>query len=161
MSATAPAVPEPFVEWMETVVGEIAGRPLDAELAEFLNARFPAEGEDFEAIAALCRSGIAEGWLCAREAGGIRFGRPIKPSPRTQGFSVDVVEMQSVVGPHHRHPHGEIDMVIPLDPDARFDGQPQGWTVYGPDSAHRPTVDGGKAIILYLLPEGAIQFTDG
>jgi len=26
-------------------------------------------------------------------------------------------------------------------------------------SAHRPTVTGGRALILYLLPEGRIEFT--
>jgi hypothetical protein len=31
--------------------------------------------------------------------------------------------------------------------------------VYGPGTAHRPTVSGGKALILYLLPDGAIEFT--
>jgi len=31
--------------------------------------------------------------------------------------------------------------------------------VYGPGSAHRPTVRGGKALVLYLLPAGAIEFT--
>ncbi|MEX2322047.1 MAG: DUF4863 family protein, partial [Saccharospirillum sp.] len=64
-----------------------------------------------------------------------------------------------VAGPHHRHPNGEVDMVIPLDPDARFDGTPAGWKVYAPHSAHSPTVTGGKAIVLYFLPDGAIEFS--
>lgn len=42
---------------------------------------------------------------------------------------------------------------------ARFDGRPAGWCVYGPGSAHRPTVSGGRALVLYLLPQGQIQFT--
>ena len=29
----------------------------------------------------------------------------------------------------------------------------------GPGSAHRPTVEHGQALILYLLPRGAIDFT--
>ena len=29
--------------------------------------------------------------------------------------------------------------------------------VYGPGTAHRPTVRGGRALVLYLLPEGAID----
>jgi hypothetical protein len=67
--------------------------------------------------------------------------------------------MQDVAGPHHRHPKGEIDLIMPLDEPAMFDGHPAGWLVYGPDSAHRPTVSGGSALVLYLLPEGAIEFT--
>ena len=97
--------------------------------------------------------------MCQHEGGGIRYGRVIKPSPATHGYSVDVVEMADVVGPHHSHPNGEIDLVMPLQGDARFDGQPAGWKVYGPGSAHKPTVTGGRALVLYLLPEGAIQFT--
>ena len=28
-----------------------------------------------------------------------------------------------------------------------------------PGSAHRPTVAAGRALVLYLLPQGAIEFT--
>ena len=42
---------------------------------------------------------------------------------------------------------------------ARFDGQGAGWVVYPADSAHVPTVSGGRALVLYLLPQGAIEFT--
>ena len=42
---------------------------------------------------------------------------------------------------------------------ARFDGHGAGWVVYGPGSAHSPTVTGGRALVLYLLPQGAIEFT--
>jgi hypothetical protein len=66
--------------------------------------------------------------------------------------------MSDVAGPHHAHPNGEIDMIIPLADGARFDGHGQGWLVYPPGSAHRPTVTGGSAIIVYFLPQGAIEF---
>jgi hypothetical protein len=69
--------------------------------------------------------------------------------------------MQDIVGPHHRHPKGEIDMVMPFDETAKFDGTPKGWKVYGPNSAHRPAVAGGRALVLYLLPQGEIEFTRG
>ncbi|MNL76803.1 hypothetical protein D3C87_2028270 [compost metagenome] len=48
---------------------------------------------------------------------------------------------------------------MPLTGDARFDGHGAGWLVYGPGSAHRPTVTQGRALVLYLLPGGAIEFT--
>jgi hypothetical protein len=67
--------------------------------------------------------------------------------------------MQDVAGPHHMHPKGEIDLIMPLTPGARFDDCPAGWCVYEPGSAHRPTVSQGRALVLYLLPQGAIQFT--
>lgn len=154
-------VPARFVELISLVTRHIESKPIEPALAEVLDAEFPADGPLFSELETLCRQGCDEGWLCAREAGGVRFGRPVKPSPATHGFSVDVVEMDNIVGPHHVHPNGEIDMVMPLDEDACFDGSPRGWKVYGPGSAHRPTVAGGKALVLYLLPDGAIEFTRG
>jgi hypothetical protein len=150
---------EAFESLVGEVTGAIAGKPLDKALEADLNRRFPAQGATVKAIEAACHAAIAEGWMCGREAGGIRFGRVAKPSPALAGFSIDVVQMRDVKGPHHRHPHGEIDLVMPLTPDAKFDGHPAGWCVYGPGSAHHPTVSEGAALVLYLLPEGAIEFS--
>ncbi len=150
---------EEFRKLLEPVIDAAAGRALDADLASTLNQRFPPDGGTFQAIESACHEAIAAGWMCSREAGGIRFGRVIKPGAATQGFSVDVVDMRDVKGPHHRHPKGEIDMVMPVSGDARFDGHGAGWCVYPPDSAHHPTVTGGQALVLYLLPDGEIEFT--
>ena len=148
-----------FTNLIATITGRIEGRPLDAALETHLNATFPVQGETYCAVVDGCRAGIAAGWMCSREHAGIKYGRVVKPGPATCGFSVDVVEMNNVAGGHHRHPHGEIDMIMPIDATARFDGHGAGWLVYGPDTAHVPTVAGGKALVLYLLPEGAIEFT--
>ncbi|MFQ6005210.1 MAG: DUF4863 family protein [Woeseia sp.] len=148
-----------FTEAVKTITARIAARDLDAELESFLNENFPPGGEAFDDLATLCRQGIDEGWLCNREQGGIKFGRIIEPGAGTHGYSVDVVEMDDVRGPYHGHPNGEIDMIIPESPGVQFDGRDQGWVVYPADSAHFPTVSGGKAIVLYLLPDGAIDFT--
>jgi hypothetical protein len=152
-------VPQRFFDLMAIVAQEIHGLPVTPDLAGRLEAKFPPGGAVFDEIERLCHQGCAQGWLCAREQGGIRFGRPIKPGANTHGFSVDVVEMADIEGPRHKHPNGEIDMVMPIDGEARFDGTARGWKVYGPGSVHRPTVRGGKALVLYLLPEGAIEFT--
>lgn len=151
--------PEQFHELITKVTGHIAGMPLDQRLEAELNRRFPADGEDYSAILDACRSAIAAGWMCEREAGGIRYGRVIKAGEATARFSVDVVDMDNVVGPHHRHPNGEVDLVMPLAGDAKFDGRGAGWLVYGPNSKHSPTVSGGRALVLYLLPQGAIEFS--
>lgn len=150
---------ETFTRLVVPITARAAGRPLDGALEQDLNAAFPAEGAEFRAIFEACREAIADGWMCNREAGGIRYGRIIKPGPTTHEFSVDVVEMDSIAGPHHTHPNGEIDLIMPLTPHAKFDGHGAGWLVYGPGSAHHPTVTDGKALILYLLPSGAIEFT--
>ena len=161
MAETPAAAPVParFVDLIRQVTTMIDGRPVDDGLTEFLEGHFPPDGPWFAEMEALCRNGCEQGWLCAREAGGIRFGRPVKPGPDTHDFSVDVVTMDDVVGPHHAHPNGEIDLVMPFDDNAAFDGVHEGWKVYPPGSAHHPTVTGGKALVLYLLPQGAIEFT--
>ena len=150
---------EAFATLIAGVTSRLAGRPLDDALAGDLNRALPGDGLEVAAIAAACREGIRDGWMCNREAGGIRYGRVIKAGPATHGYSVDVVDMDDIAGPHHRHPNGEIDLVMPLDGHATFDGHGAGWVVYGPGTAHRPTVSGGRALVLYLLPQGAIEFT--
>lgn len=148
-----------FVEQVAQITSAIAGKPVDQALEAELNQRFPYSGEVVQGILAACREGDAAGWACAQEHGGIRYGRVAKPGPQLHGFSIDVVDMADVVGPHHEHPKGEIDLIMPLEGEAAFDGHPAGWLVYGPGSAHKPTVSGGRAYVLYLLPDGEIRFT--
>ena len=40
-----------------------------------------------------------------------------------------------------------------------FDGRAASWLVCAPGSAHRPTVSNGRALALYWLPDGRIDFT--
>tara|TARA_B100000029_G_scaffold494719_1_gene558850 strand:- start:2406 stop:2870 length:465 start_codon:yes stop_codon:yes gene_type:complete len=146
-------------EKLITVVAEtLVGQKIEPNLATKLEKAFPVNGEIFKSLVALCREGIEEGWLCDRELDGIKYGRVIKPTPESFGFSVDVVEMSDIVGPLHSHPNGEIDMIMPEVKGVEFDGHGEGWVVYGPGSVHSPTVTGGKAIVLYLLPDGVIKF---
>jgi hypothetical protein len=148
-----------FEEILGGIAKSIAGKPVDESLASFLNATYPADGEVFKSVETLCRDGEAAGWVCSREHGGIKFGRIVKQGGSCGPFSVDVVRMNNVKGPHHVHPNGEIGMIMPISGDAKFDGFPRGWYVDPPGSDHWPTVEGGDAYVLYLLPEGAIQFT--
>jgi len=157
--ASTEASPETFRAQLATLTAELRGRPLDAELQAWLNARHGAGSAVYQGLKASCQAGVAAGWLCHREAGGIRFGRIFKPEAALHGFSVDVVDMDDIAGPHHIHPEGEIDLVLPIAGDALFDGHPAGWVVCPPGSGHRPTVTGGRALVLYLLPQGAIRFT--
>ena len=179
--------PAEFRSQIAKLTAQIAGRALDDRLDAWLNAEHGAGSETYRALKAACETGVAEGWLANREGGGIRYGRIFKPSDDLHGFSVDVVDMaaprwaapsrqqpprgadggtqpaggepDSIAGPHHAHPHGEIDLIMPIDGDAHFDGRPAGWCVYPAGSAHRPTVSQGRALVLYLLPQGAIEFT--
>jgi hypothetical protein len=124
-----------FSEAVTTITNRIAGKNIDGELQAFLNENFPPGGEAFDER------------------------RVIDQGPETNGFSVDVVLMDDIEGRYHGHPNGEIDMIIPETTGAKFDGQGQGWMVYEPESAHHPAATDGKVIVLYLLPEGEIDFT--
>lgn len=151
--------PETLKQTLVGLTAELQGRALDAELQRWLNEQYGSGSTLFQSLKATCQTGVAEGWLCDREAGGLRYGRVFKPTPDLHGFSVDVVDMQDIAGPHHSHPMGEIDLIMPIEGEARFDGHAAGWLVCPPGSAHRPTVSQGRALVLYLLPEGRIDFT--
>lgn len=151
------------MEEFQTLVGEVAesleGLSVDDAMATQLNATFPPSGDAFGRLTALCEKGEKEGWLMAREHGGIKFGRAIKPGAEAGSFSVDVVRMKNVKGPHHIHTNGEIGAIMPISGAPKFDGFDVGWYVYPPGSDHHPTVTEGDAYVLYLLPDGAIEFT--
>jgi hypothetical protein len=153
------STPAELRELIEPVTRRIARRPLDASLEAELNRDFPASSETVRAIARTCLAGIAEGWLCTQGGGKRRFGRVFEPDDALAGFSVDVVDITDLVGNHHVHPTGEIDLIMPVDAAAKFDGRGAGWLVYEPASGHRPTVTEGRAVILYLLPQGRIEWT--
>jgi hypothetical protein len=156
---TTHATPETFKAQLSVLTAQIAGKALDGALDAWLNREHGPASQTFTALKAACQAGVAGGWLCEREGGCIRYGRIFKPAAELHGFSVDVVDMHDIAGPHHVHPNGEIDLIMPIEGEALFDGRPAGWLVCPPGSAHRPTVSQGRALVLYLLPDGQIQFT--
>jgi hypothetical protein len=151
--------PALFREQIAQLTAQISDRPLDADLDRWLNTEHGPHSASYADLRASCEAGVAQGWLANREGGGLKYGRIFKPADELHGFSVDVVDMKDVAGPHHVHPAGEIDLIMPLDEGATFDGRPAGWLVCPPGSAHRPTVSAGRALVLYLLPQGRIEFT--
>jgi hypothetical protein len=151
--------PMQFQQLVAPIARFAQGRALDAVLEQDLGHEFPPQGESFRRIAQACHAGIAAGWMCGQGDAKRRFGRIFEAGEATHGFSVDVVDITDLVGNHHRHPTGEIDMIMPVTPEARFDGHGAGWLVYAPGTGHRPSVTAGRALILYLLPEGKIDWT--
>jgi Domain of unknown function (DUF4863) len=119
-----------------------------------LEREWPLDSEAVQALREAALRGREEGWLLPKENGAVKFGRVAKD---LEGMTVDAVEM-STPGPQHRHPQGEFDLCFALSGEPRFDGQPEGWVVYPPDSVHVPTVSEGEMLILYFLPGGAIEF---
>ncbi|CAA6603457.1 conserved hypothetical protein [Rhodospirillaceae bacterium LM-1] len=150
---------ERFDAHMASISAAIADMPVGKDMEAFLNEKYPASSPIFADIESLCRQAIAEGWMCKEGRGDVRWGRVSEPSPKLHDFSVDVVSMAHDYGPHHSHPMGEIVLTMPQTPAARFDSCDAGWLVYPPGSGHYPTVTGGPALVLYLLPKGKIAFT--
>ena len=150
--------PARFRDLVQNVTRASAGVPLDGALERKLNREFPAGGEVYRALEGACRDGIAAGWMCTQGGGQRKFGRIFEPAEDLDGFSVDVVDIDDLVGNYHRHPTGEIDLIMPVAPEATFDARGAGWLVYPPGSGHRPTVKKGRVVILYLLPQGRIEW---
>jgi hypothetical protein len=85
-----------FEEIIGTIAKSIAEMPVDERMADFLNKTYPAGGEVFASVEALCRDGEEGGWVCGREHGGIKFGRIVKQGGSCGKFSVDIVRMNNI-----------------------------------------------------------------
>ncbi|WP_423200261.1 DUF4863 domain-containing protein [Cupriavidus sp. H19C3] len=142
------------------LLATVKDRPLGAETEVWLNRTYPPGSELYESLAALIRAGEQEGWACNIEITGPEYRRsPVyAASDETFGFSINSVYMDNLIGQYHAHPNGEINMIVPLDPGAKFCGQGAGWTAPDPASEHFPEVSGGRAIMLYFLPNGEITY---
>ena len=147
---------ETFTKLLDPFVQRLSDLQLEdpAAAKAWLDEHLSLESDAVRALRMAAFEGKDEGWLLPKQNGTIRFGRPAKD---LHGFTVDAVWMADP-GPRHRHPRGEIDLCFAEDGDPRFDGNPEGWTVYGPDTTHVPTVSGGSMLILYFLPGGEIEF---
>ena len=138
-----------------------AARDLDlsdpAAAEETLTHRLDPAGPAGEALRTELVALLEGGEIANRGEPPVRWSRVAKAGPETEGFSIDAVHMNGP-GPRHRHPKGEIDYCIALEGTPTFDGRSPGWVVLPPDSTHVPTVEGGTMLIVYLLPDGEIEF---
>lgn len=123
-----------------------------------LEKRFDPHGAAAANLVAELKTLLDSGAIANRGELPVRWSRVAKSSDATLGFSIDVVLMNGA-GPRHAHPLGELNYCVALDGTPRFDGEPPGWVVLPPASSHVPTVTGGTMLIVYLLPEGRIEFT--
>jgi Domain of unknown function (DUF4863) len=146
---------EQFVELLRPIAAALQAFDFAQQTpAPAVQQRVPFTGPPVAAVRNAAMAAVDSPWLLPKESAGIRFGRVAKD---LHGFSVDAVLMDKP-GPKHRHPNGEIDLCFARHGAPRFDGHPEGWVVYGPDSTHVPTVKDGEMLILYFLPGGAIEF---
>ncbi len=128
----------------------------DAARAE-LEKRFDPAGAEAQALNAGLKALLAEGKIADRGELPVKWGRVAKASDESRDFSIDVVHMDGA-GPRHLHPNGEVNWCVTLSGEPSFEGQSNGWVVMAPDSVHVPAVTGGEMLIVYLLPQGAMEF---
>ena len=146
---------ETFRPLLEAARGLDLSEPAGAEAA--LNERFDPNGPEAAALNAELARLFEAGEIANRGEPPVYWSRVAKASPETLGYSIDVVVMTGP-GPRHRHPKGEIDYCVARDGSPTFDGEGPGWIVKAEDSTHVPTVSGGEMLIVYLLPDGEIEF---
>ncbi|HVS09873.1 MAG TPA: DUF4863 family protein [Planctomycetota bacterium] len=127
---------------------------------DLLIQRLPPDSERARAMNADLLRLLESGSIAERGEPPVKYGRVARAGEQTMGFSIDVVDMTGA-GPAHHHPLGEVNWCVALEGDPRFDGHPPGWVVLPPGSTHVPAVAGGRMLIVYLLPEGRIEFLPG
>ncbi len=153
----------PTKEELVAALAPFARRIVELGLADpvGLQARLNAEHPvtSLPQVRALLLAARDEGWLTPKVASPtLTFGRVSKPSPELAGCSLDAVDM-SGAGAEHVHPNGEVSLCFATEGDPRFLGFPEGWVAVGPGSRHVPEVTGGRMVIVYFLPEGAMVWT--
>jgi hypothetical protein len=127
-----------------------------AAARDLLEEEFPLSGALGESLRGLLEQGLEDGSVCGREAGPSRFSRVAKPDA-AQGFSVDAVMLWGD-GPQHTHVKGEVNCMLAWEGEPEFCGFKPGWAVFAPGTTHVPSVKGGKMLILYMLPDGAVEW---
>lgn len=149
----------PFLE-------ETKNRTAGIDLEEWLNTHYGPGTLFYEDISRYIRAGVDEGWAANIEIDGprLRRSRLAEPSDETHYFSITVVYMNAqsyLRGQYHLHPYGEVNMIVPIDPDAQLKGPSgwsgAGWTAPAPASHHYPEARNGALIALVFLPAGRIS----
>ncbi|MGC6508435.1 MAG: DUF4863 family protein [Myxococcota bacterium] len=120
-----------------------------------LESEFPIDGQWASELKKILIAHQDADWLFPSSHRDIRFGQLC--DAQAFGISIDTVDMDKA-GPSHLHLNGEVDIAFSIEGKPKFDGNGEGWTVYPPNSWHRPTVTGGRMIILYFLPGAALKF---
>ncbi len=146
---------------------EVKNRTAGGVLETWLNENYGPGSGLYDDLARMITEGVQDGWAANIEIDGpnYRRSRIAEPNDVLNYFSITAVYMNSVEtfrGQYHQHPYGELNLVVPLDPDARLMGPNgwcgAGWTAPGPGSHHYPESKGGAVIALFFLPAGRISY---
>jgi hypothetical protein len=146
---------------------QVKNRTAGGELESWLNTTHGPGSAVYDDLARMITDGVRDGWAANIEVDGVKYRRSriADPHEKINYFSVTAVYMDSVEpyrGQYHQHPYGELNLVVPLGPDAKLMGpngwSGAGWTAPGPGSHHYPEVKGGALIALFYLPAGRISY---
>lgn len=148
-------------------LGQVKNRTPGVELEKWLNETHGPGTAPYDDLARMITEGVRDGWAANIEVDGPKYRRSriAEPSAALNWFSVTAVYMESIEnfrGEYHQHPYGELNLVVPLDPEARLMGPRgwcgAGWTAPEPASHHYPEIKGGALIALFYLPAGRISY---
>jgi hypothetical protein len=148
-------------------LAEVKNRTAGPELESWLNQTYGPGSSLWDDLAEMVSDGVRDGWAANIQVDGpgYRRSRIAEPSEELHYFSITAVYMNSVPpyrGQYHQHPYGELNLVVPLDAEARLAGprgwSGAGWTAPSPGSHHYPEVKGGALIALFYLPAGRISY---
>ncbi|MFI5612660.1 DUF4863 family protein [Amycolatopsis sp. NPDC051903] len=159
--------PQDLIDRSIPFLGEVKNRTAGGELEAWLNDKYGPGSELYQDLARMITDGVEQGWAANIEVEGKKYRRSriADPADVLNYFSITAVYMDSIEpfrGQYHQHPYGELNLVVPLDPDAKLMGpngwQGKGWTAPGPGSHHYPEVKDGALIALFYLPAGRISY---
>ncbi|WP_432846536.1 DUF4863 family protein [Amycolatopsis sp. CA-161197] len=159
--------PQELIDRSIPFLNEVKNRTASGELESWLNTRYGPDSELYQDLARMITEGVEAGWAANIEVEGKKYRRSriAEPQDVLNYFSITAVYMDSVEpfrGQYHQHPYGELNLVVPLDADAKLMGpngwSGPGWTAPGPGSHHYPEVKGGALIALFYLPAGRISY---
>lgn len=149
---------DPLLDALAPVLDALPGLDLDDRARAEVTLAARLDAATMAGVTEALRAAHAAGTLTPRAAGpGVSFGRVAKPSEATRGFAIDAVDIAGAGAPH-THPKGEVSWLVPLEGSPTFEGAASGFVVLPPGSRHVPTVVGGRMLIVYFLPDGAVDW---
>ncbi|HWD01584.1 MAG TPA: DUF4863 family protein [Amycolatopsis sp.] len=161
------STPQELIDRSIPFLEEVKNRTAGGELEAWLNDEYGPGSGLYEDLARMITEGVEQGWAANIEVEGKKYRRSriADPADVLHYFSITAVYLDSVEpfrGQYHQHPYGELNLVVPLDAEAKLMGpngwQGKGWTAPGPGSHHYPEVKGGALIALFYLPAGRISY---
>jgi 2-hydroxylaminobenzoate mutase len=148
--------PQELIDALDPVLKVVA--TLDLSDPAAARARLDRDFPDLSRFEALFERAHAEDWLTPKRPDpSVAFGRLAKPGAATANLSIDVVDWEGPGAPH-THPKGEVSLCFPRSEGATFEGCHRGWVVMPPGSRHTPTASGGRMLVAYFLPDGAMAW---